>query len=506
MNIVIFFFLLNIIYSLNINKYYRKQFKKETRDPHLILTNETSESKIPQIKFTENIPRNSTILKIDKNQLIISCSKFPFSEILSDYMNKYFSIKKISPSWYSETFSLVFKILYYKYAPLESIKKEFESENKSSTEEYEYKLSKNLMEYIDAIYSKLNSSIYTHDYNKYNKDFIQRYKLEENFIANDIYDYIIETITLDKNQNFLHFIKPFLFNKKDEFIQLYNYITIKGFYLTHSQYEQVHLGIKNNKTDYSKLNYVCVYVSPITDMIDTKVNLINKIYPFNGYPVLNQSLLLYTRTPININDSNGILSKYFTISNENIFFHYNSQFDEFKKLNLKKFIYSKQINIIIPNTLMDDSDNRKATLCQILNICKGLIHLDKDNYKMSSFISSTFENDNLFIFGRLLFLDKDMIDENKKEQFNLFIRSLANGAKINDDNELLVQLFYYKQLNREMENYKDFFNDIINKEKEIEENKDLFRLIELNLKVILMNYNYLIDKMEKILTNKIIDL
>ena len=175
-------------------------------------------------------------------------------------------------------------------------------------------------------------------------------------------------------------------------------------------------------------------------------------------------------------------------------------------MNLKKFIYSKQINIIIPNTLMDDSDNRKATLCQILNICKGLIHLDKDNYKMSSFISSTFENDNLFIFGRLLFLDKDMIDENKKEQFNLFIRSLANGAKINDDNELLVQLFYYKQLNREMENYKDFFNDIINKEKEIEENKDLFRLIELNLKVILMNYNYLIDKMEKILTNKIIDL
>ena len=506
MNIVIFIFLLNSIYSLNINKFYRKQFKKETRDPHLILTNETSESEIPHIKFTENIPKNSTILKIDKNQLIISCSKFPFSEILSDYLNKYFSIKKIYPLLYSENFNIVFKILYYKYSPLESIKKEFESENKSSTEKYEYKLSKNMMEYIDAIYSQLNSSKYAHDYNKYNKDFIQRYKLKENFIANDIYDYIIETITLDKNQKFLHFIKPFLFNRKDEFIQLYNYVTIKGFYISHSQYEEFYLGIKNNKTDYSKLTYVCAYISPITDMIDSKINLINKIYPFNGYPVLNHSLLLYTRTPINKNDSNGMLTKYYTISNENIFFHYNSQFDEFKKLNLNKFVYSKQIDIIIPNKVMEDSDNKKPTLCQVLNICKGLIHLDKDNYKMSSLISSTFENENLFIFGRLLFLNKDMIDENKKEQFNFFIRSFVNGAKINDDNELSTQLFYYQQLNREMENYKDFFNDIINKEKEIEENKDLFRLIELNLKVILMNYNFLLDKMEKILINKIIDL
>ena len=506
MNIVILFLLLNTFFSLNINNFYREQFPNETRDPHLILTNESSSSEIPLIKFTEDIPINSTLLKIDKNQTIISCSKFPFSEILFNYMIQYFSIKKIAPSWYSETFNLVFKILYYKYAPLELIKKVFKSENISSTEEYEYNISRYLMEYIDVIYSQLNTSKYNHDYNKYNKDFIKRYKLEENFIANDIYDYIIEAITLDKNQKYLNFIKPFLFNRKDEFLQLYNYITIKGFSILYSQYEEFYLGIKRNQIDYTKLNYVCVYLSPITDMLDSKINLINKMYPFNGYPVLNESFLLQSSTPLDINDNNGLLTKYLTLSNENIFFHYISQFDEFKELNLNKFIYLKLIDIIIPNELIDDSENRKTTLCQILSICKGLVHLDRDRYRMPSFISSTLENPDLFIFGRLLFLDKDIMDKKNKEQFNFFLRSLASGYIINDDNELLSQLYLYQQLNREMDNYKDFFYDIINKEKEIEENKDLFKLIELNLKVVLINYNYLLDKMEKIIINKIIDL
>ena len=155
---------------------------------------------------------------------------------------------------------------------------------------------------------------------------------------------------------------------------------------------------------------------------------------------------------------------------------------------------------------MDDSENSKTTLCQILNICKGLVHLDNDRYRMPSFISSTLENPVLFIFSRLLFLNKDMMDKKNKDQFNYFVRNFASGSKINDDNELLSQLYIYQQLNREMENYKDFFYDIINKEKEIEENKDIFRLIELNLKVVLINYNYLLDKMEKIMINKIIDL
>ena len=232
--------------------------------------------------------------------------------------------------------------------------------------------------------------------------------------------------------------------------------------------------IKRNKTDYTKLNYVCVYLSPITDMLDSKLNLINKIYPFNGYPILNESFVLSTSTPLDINDNNGLLTKYLTLSNENIFFNYISQFDEFKKFNLNKFIYLKLIDIIIPNALMDDSENSKTTLCQILNICKGLVHLDNDRYRMPSFISSTLENPVLFIFSRLLFLNKDMMDKKNKDQFNYFVRNFASGSKINDDNELLSQLYIYQQLNREIKNYKDFFNNIINKEKEIEENKDIF--------------------------------
>ena len=91
----------------------------------------------------------------------------------------------------------------------------------------------------------------------------------------------------------------------------------------------------------------------------------------------------------------------------------------------------------------------------------------------------------------------------KKSQFQIFIRSFTHGEKINDENELLAYIFYYQQLNREIETYKEFFNDIINKKKEIEKNKDLFKLIELNLNVILKNYNIILDKMEVILNNVI---
>ena len=60
-----------------------------------------------------------------------------------------------------------------------------------------------------------------------------------------------------------------------------------------------------------------------------------------------------------------------------------------------------------------------------------------------------------------------------------------------------------------MENYKEFFKDIINKEKNIKEkkeDKDLFKLIEMNYRCILNNYNLLLDSMERILNREILDI
>ncbi len=156
MKVIFFFILLNIAFSLNINKFYRQQFTKEIGYSRLQLTNETSQSELPIFKTTENIPKNTTLLKIDKNQILISCSKYPYDELLYQYINQYFSKKRINSSFYSELFNLIVKILFYKYAPLESIKDEFKSLNTSEKEEYEYKLSSHLMEYIDVIYSQLN--------------------------------------------------------------------------------------------------------------------------------------------------------------------------------------------------------------------------------------------------------------------------------------------------------------------------------------------------------------
>lgn len=502
MKVIFFFLLLNIAFSININKFYRKQFTKEIGYSRLQLTNETSQSELPIFKTTENIPENTTLLKIDKNQILISCSKYPYDELLFQYINQYFSKKRINSSFYSELFNLIVKILFYKYAPLESIKEELKSSNISEKEEYEYKLSSHLMEYIDVIYSQLNSNKYNFDINKINKEFIQRYKIQENFFANELYDDIIEAAKLNKNEKILGFIKSFLFDRKDEFIKLFYYININGFSIAYPQYEEFYLG-KTNITNYRKSNHICVYISPITDMLDTKVNVRNRMYSFIAFPVLNQSIILYTKNHINMKDDNGLITKHFTVTNENMFFQYNYLFDDYKKFNFNKYYYSKQIDVIIPKKILDGETNKKLTTCKIMNICRGIIPNDDSTYKMLSFISTSRENPNLLNFARLLYLDEQLLDEEKKSQFQIFIRSFTHGEKINDENELLAYIFYYQQLNREIETYKEFFNDIINKKKEIEKNKDLFKLIELNLNVILKNYNIILDKMEVILNNVI---
>ena len=503
MKCIFFILLLNIYFSFNIYEYYRKQFTNETGDPHLKLTNKTNESELPFIKMTENIPRNATLLKLNKNQIIISCSKFPYEDLIFQYINQYFSKKRISSSYYSELFNLIVKILFFKYAPLKEIKDEFKSMNLSIKEENEYELNKQQMEYIDVIYSQLNSPKYNLNF-QYNKEFLEKYNLEDNLMAHEVYNYILSSIKLNKNEKVLNFLKSFLFDKQDEFIRLFYYININGFSTSFSQFQEFYLGIKN-ATKFMNSNYICIYISPITDMLDTKVNRINKAFSFNAYPVLNQSLLLYTRSPINIKDNDGKLTKYFTVSNENIFFYYNYLYDDYKKYNLKEYLYSKPIDIFVPKKLIGEREGRKATACQILNICRGIMPMDKDTFKMSNYISSTSENPHLLTFGRLLFIDEEMLNEDNREKLQLFMRSFSRGTKINNENELLALLFYYEQLNREISNYKDFFNDIIRKEKEINENKDLFRLIELNIKVVLTNYNFILDKIETLINNDIID-
>lgn len=502
MIIISFFLLLNIIICFNLDEYYRKQFTNETADPHLKLTNKTSDSDIPLIKFTENIPRNSTLLKINKNQILISCSKYPYDDLIFQYINQYFSIKRITSSFYTEVFNLLVKILYYKYAPLDEIEKEFKALDISINEKYEYKLNSELMEYIEAIYAQLNYSKYNFDLSKYNKDLLKRFYLEDNLIASEVYDYILERIKLNKNEKIVDFLKSFLSNKKDEFIKLFNYLNSNGFSASYSQFEEFYLGIKN-KTNH--INYFCVYISPITDMLNTKINLKKGAFSFNAFPIKNQSLLLYTNSPINMKDHNNTLTKYFTVSNNNIFFQFNYLYDDYKKYNLKEYLYTKPIDIIFPKKIIESKGNKKLSTCQITNICRGLMSYDKNSFKMSNFISSTSENPNLLNFGRLLFMDEELLNESNKEKFELFIKSFSRGTKINDENELLAHLFYYEQLNREIIKYKDLFNDVINKGKEIEENKDLYRLVEINLKVVLANYNFMLDKIERILNHEIID-
>ena len=506
MKIFFLFFLLNFCFNIDIDEYYRKQFINAPLNIQVNLTNKTSSTEIPKIKFYKDIPKNSSLLNITKDKIIISCSKFPYDELLFQYINQYLSVKRISSSFYSEIFNLLVKILYYKYAPLEEIKKDFE--NSTEFKDYEYELSKEKMEYIDVIYSRLNSSKYNFDTEKFDKDLIKKYQLEGGLIASELYDYIIDLIKNNKNEKILSYLKSFLFNKKEEFIKLFNYLNLNGFSLSYPHFEEFYYGIKN-MSDYMKANYICVLISPILDLLDTQVNIKDKGFTFYTYPQLNTSLILYTTQEVKKKDSNGILTKFFSVSNENLFFQHNYLFEEYKKYNTNKFIYTKPINILFDKKLLDGKMRKKLSVCQMLQICRGLMPNDKDSYKMTNLISSSTLNEHFITFGRLLFTDEELLNEDNQKKFNLILRSYAYGSKISNDNEYLSHLFYLEQLSKEMENYKEFFKDIINKEKNIKEkkeDKDLFKLIEMNYRCILNNYNLLLDSMERILNREILDI
>ena len=499
-------FLLSFCLNIDIYDYYQRQFTTAPLKIPVNLTNKTSPNEMPKIQFYKDIPNNSSILNISKEQIIISCSKFPYDEMLYQYINQYLSVKRISSAFYSELFNLIVKILYYKYAPLDSIKNDFI--NMTEAAELEFELSKEKMEYIDIIYSRLNDSKYNFDTEKFDKDMIKKYQLEGGIMASDLYDYIIDLIKNNKNEKILNNLKSFLFDKKSEFIKLFNYLNSNAISISYPHFEEFYYGIKN-MSDYMKANYLCVFISPILDLLDTKVNIKDKGFTFFAYPQLNSSLLLYTNNNIKVKETNGILTKYFSISNENLFFQHNYAFEEYKKYNFNKYIYTKPIEILFDKKLLDGKQKKKLSVCQMLQICRGLIPNDKNSYKMSNLISSSALNEHLITFGRLLFIDEERLNENDQKKFNLILRSFAYGSKISDDNEFLSRLFYLEQLSKGTTHYKELFADVIKKEKDIKEKKednDLFKLIEMNFRCVLNNYNFLLDSMEVILNREILDI
>ena len=499
-------FLLSFCLNIDIYDYYQRQFTTAPLKIPVNLTNKTSPNEMPKIQFYKDIPNNSSILNISKEQIIISCSKFPYDEMLYQYINQYLSVKRISSAFYSELFNLIVKILYYKYAPLDSIKNDFI--NMTEAAELEFELSKEKMEYIDIIYSRLNDSKYNFDTEKFDKDLIKKYQLEGGIMASDLYDYIIDLIKNNKNEKILNNLKSFLFDKKSEFIKLFNYLNSNAISISYPHFEEFYYGIKN-MSDYMKANYLCVFISPILDLLDTKVNIKDKGFTFFAYPQLNSSLLLYTNNNIKVKETNGILTKYFSISNENLFFQHNYAFEEYKKYNFNKYIYTKPIEILFDKKLLDGKQKKKLSVCQMLQICRGLIPNDKNSYKMSNLISSSALNEHLITFGRLLFIDEERLNENDQKKFNLILRSFAYGSKISDDNEFLSRLFYLEQLSKGTTHYKELFSDVIKKEKDIKEKKednDLFKLIEMNFRCVLNNYNFLLDSMEVILNREILDI
>ena len=86
MKTFLFFFLLIFCLNFDIDEYYRKIFTNVPLKIPLNLTNKTSSTEIPKIQFYKDIPKNTSILNISKEHIIISCSKYPYDEMIYQYI------------------------------------------------------------------------------------------------------------------------------------------------------------------------------------------------------------------------------------------------------------------------------------------------------------------------------------------------------------------------------------------------------------------------------------
>ena len=499
LNFLIFFqsIKINETFTENLSIYYKKIFNSTSKDRNLQLKINTT-TNLPFIFTPIDLKANTTLFKLKINRILSSCIEYPYKEHLTFLLKNFFKGNSLNSDIYTEAFSLVIQIMYFKFAD----KKLFKEYFNNITQNYTFELNDELNEYIDIIFQIINNDEnfigkenYNHTSETYNK-LIKKYDLFDfvKEVTHGIYDYLISALkNFDKNSK--ENILSFLGEKKTEFIRLFYFINKHTNPLTYDSFKKAFFNDSNtndtNNDDYDNEKKRCLYLTPITDILDLEFNKIDSAYALFSFP-LNNSLLYYTKDTI----KKGEVKKNLIITSTNGFFDYG-----------KKYIFNRDANLLnydvtFKRSLIDNNTNNDF----LINAAKVTGYLDNiyihnnDYYKTEIILSNKNLNNKIFVLGRLLYFN-EKIEEKKKKEF--YIISLVRQFVLSTENEINADFFYYLCLNTFLKTTSQIFEDLENYDLYNEEEKDLIDLVYMQYDILYFNYVELFNKMEKDIENDI---
>ena len=459
------------------DEFYTKQFSSFTKDKRLQLN---LDSHPIHVETKSDIPANSTLFKISKEQMFSSCSLFPYKELLSSFINEFLKQRRIIKiETYHEAAILVFQLFYYQDGNVERIKEAL----KENIINYRYEINASLKEYISIINSVSEHLNYIDlEKNPEKAEYMRKLGIHHrNYdIISGLYDYVITTIKGKSNEQAKNNVLPFIENKKDLFVRTFYFIYEKAIPLSGDVFNKV---FNVTESFLHPKNSYCIMLSPCTDLLLTKVNKDQSFYSFDNYPFTDVAknnrtyVLFFTRANI----GKGPLIRYSLLTNEDALLDLNVTGKEMD-------FHSRQINVKIKEEVFGKNlkENKHVKICQMTYGCRDIKY---DNGFIGEFsLIEDYINPRMVAVGRFVNVDDDDIKD-----LDMFASTFMSGSVVSYENEMKAFVWYMNGVSVDFGLFDKMFNE--NSHEEAKKFMDLWELVYINYDINVRNYEMVLDQM-----------
>lgn len=477
---ILFYYLILILIHFSLSystpkedEFYTKQFSTFTKDKRLQLN---PDSHPIYVETKTDIPANSTLFKISKEQMFSSCSLFPYKELLSSFINEFLKQRKIIKiETYHEAVILVFQLFYYQYGNVDAIKAAL----KENIINYRYEINSSLHEYISIINSVSEHLNYIDlEKNPEKAEYMRKMGIyHRNYdIVSNLYDYVITTIKGKSNEQAKQNILPFIENKKDLFIRTFYFVYEKAIPLSGDVFNKV---FNVTESFLHPKNSYCIMLSPSTDLLLTKVNKDQSFYSFDNYPFTDIKknnrtyVLFFTRANIN----KGPLIRYSLLTNEDALLDLNVTSKEMD-------FHSRQINVNIEEKVFGKNlkENKHVKICQMTYGCRDIKY---DNGFIGEFsLIEDYINPRMVAVGRFVNVDDDDIKD-----VEMFASTFMSGSVVSYENEMKAFVWYMNGVSGDFALFNKMFDE------DAKKFLDLWELVYVNYDINIRNYEMVLDQM-----------
>ena len=479
------FFILSTLFILNIHytfcsdkesSFFTKQFSSFAKDKRLTINT----SSFPyQVLTSKDIPANATLFKISPSQMFSSCSSFPYKEEISSLIISYLKQQRIvRGETYHEALILIFQLFYFQFNNIEQTKQLF----KENITNFRYEINQTLQDYIHSI-SEVSKQLAYFDMqtNPSKQKYLNKLGItHRNYeIVSTVYDYVVEGLKNNTNENNNNeIILSFVDNKKDLFIRMFYYIYERAIPISGNVFEKV-FNISESITPNT--HGYCIMLSPVTDLLVTKVNKDKHYYNFDTYAYTdikknNRTYVLFY-TKLNINE--GPIVRYSLLTNEDAFLDLNITS---KDLDFN----SRQIKVEINRDVFTENkkENKHLQICQMTRNCGDIRFVDGTVFAEFSLIEDKL-NPRMVNIGRFVNLKDDEIKD-----VNLISSTFVNEGVVNYENEMKAIVWVINAMGKDFGLFDKLFNS--NNEERFD---DVWDLAYINYNINLKNYEMGLEQM-----------